>query len=88
MMQRICTTIRGLPVATVIPPCETIGLIDLCAPAATIVGGAKVDVGQPWFLIQVPNLLWFVALALLIVLAIAIPMPSKAIDTTGYKAGD
>ncbi len=88
MIGRYDTSIRSTPMATAIPPCETIGLIDLCAPAATIVGGAKVDVGQPWFLIQVPNLLWFVTLALLVVLAIAIPMRTKAIDTTGYKVAE
>jgi hypothetical protein len=62
-----------------IPPCTTTGLIDLCQAATTIVAGAKVDGGQPWFLIQVPNLIWFVALATLLVLAIVVPLPTRPI---------
>jgi len=69
----------------VIPPCQTIGLIDLCAPATTIVAGAKVDVGQPWFLIQVPNLIWFATLSALIVLAMLVPLPTREIDAASGK---
>lgn len=65
---------------TPIPPCTTTGLIDLCQPAATIIAGAKVDGGQPWFLIQIPNLIWFITLVTLIVLAIVVPLPTRPIQ--------
>lgn len=71
-----------------IPPCESIGLIDLCAPAQTLVAGAKVDAGQPWFLIQVPNLIWFITLFALIVLAMLLPMPTRAIDPPAVGDAD
>jgi hypothetical protein len=71
-----------------IPACETIGLINLCAPAQTLVAGARVDAGQPWFLIQVPNLIWFLTLLALIVLAMLIPMPTKPINGPAPRDGD
>ena len=71
-----------------IPPCQSGGLIDLCQPAATLVAGAKVDFGQPWFLIQVPNLLWFLTLATLLVLAIVLPLPTREVAAGSDPAGD
>jgi hypothetical protein len=53
----------------------------LCAPA-------PIYNWPSWFYIQLPNLIWFAAVLLLFVLAIALPFPSQAIDTTGYEASE
>jgi hypothetical protein len=71
-----------------IPPCETTGLINLCAPAKTIVAGAKVDAGQSWFLIQVPNLIWFLTLFAVILAGILIQMPTRPINGPASRDGD
>lgn len=62
-----------------IPPCTTEGLINLCTPAPTY------TFGIPWFLIQLPNLIWFGLAALLVVLGLFLPFPAKEIDFTGYQ---
>ncbi|MFN8471169.1 MAG: hypothetical protein U0822_03020 [Anaerolineae bacterium] len=60
-----------------LPPCETTGLINLCAPALVINWPS-------WFYIQVPNVIWFGLVLLLLVLGIFLPFPAREIDTTGY----
>jgi hypothetical protein len=64
-----------------LPPCETTGLINLCAPA-------PIYNWPSWFYIQLPNLIWFGFVALLFVLALIVPFPSKAIDTAGYETSE
>jgi hypothetical protein len=60
------------------PPCETAGLINLCAPAPIITNGS-------WFTLQWPNLIWYGVIVLLLVLGIFIPFPGREVDTTGYE---
>ncbi|MFN8485784.1 MAG: hypothetical protein U0768_22315 [Anaerolineae bacterium] len=60
-----------------LPPCETTGLINLCAPAF-------VFNWPSWFYLQLPNAIWFGLVLLLLILGILLPFPTKAIDTTGY----
>ncbi|MFN8623598.1 MAG: hypothetical protein U0869_22895 [Chloroflexota bacterium] len=52
-------------------------MVDLCGVGAFISNGS-------WFTIQVSNLIWFGILALIIVLAIAIPLRNRVVDYTGY----
>lgn len=74
--------------ANPLPPCETTGLINLCPPAEVFTAGAKVDQGAPWFLIQEPNLIWFLVVIALVVVGILLPFPTREIDTKGYDAGE
>jgi hypothetical protein len=68
-----------LAVATAVyPPCETGGLVNLCAPAPVISAWG-------WFFLQTPNLIWFAAALALIVLGIAVPFPARELDTAGYE---
>ncbi len=60
-----------------LPPCESTGLIDLCGVGAFL--------SSDWFTLQVSNLVWFLVLVALIVLAIAIPFPTRAVDFSGYE---
>jgi hypothetical protein len=60
-----------------LPPCESSGLIDLCGVGAFL--------SSDWFTLQVSNLVWFLVLVALIVLAIAIPFPARAVDFSGYE---
>jgi hypothetical protein len=62
------------------PPCESSGLVDLCGVGAFITQG--------WFTLQVSNLTWYVVLVALIVLAIAIPFPSRALKDSGADGND
>ena len=62
-----------------LPPCTTEALINLCAPAPTY------TFGIPWFLIQLPNLIWFGLAALFVVLGLFLPFPAKEVDFTGYQ---
>ena len=62
-----------------LPPCETTGLINLCAPA-------PIYNWPSWFFIQLPNLIWYGAAAVLLLLGMLLPFPSKAVDTTGHDA--
>jgi phosphotransferase system glucose/maltose/N-acetylglucosamine-specific IIC component len=63
------------------PPCESSGLIDLCGVGAFI--------QQGWFTLQASNLVWYVVLVVLIVLAIAIPFPTRTIkDVNDATEGD
>ena len=59
------------------PSCESTGLIDLC--------GVGVFLSNGWFTLQASNLIWLLVLAALIVLAITIPFPTRAVDFTGYE---
>jgi hypothetical protein len=68
-----------------LPVCETIGLINLCSPAPLIEAGAKVDVGHAWFILQIPNLIWFLTAFILVILGIFLPFPTREVDTRGYE---
>jgi hypothetical protein len=61
------------------PPCTTTGLINLCTPAPVY------NFGISWFLIQLPNLIWFGLVILFVVLSIFLPFPSREVDFTGYE---
>jgi hypothetical protein len=65
-------------VAVPIPPCFTTGLINLCGQGAVLTNG-------DWFTLQVSNLVWFVVLLGLLVLAAVIPFPAREVDYTGYE---
>lgn len=65
--------------ANVLPPCETTGLLNLCPPAEIFTAGAKVDQGAPWFLIQEPNLIWFLVVIALVIVGILLPFPTREI---------
>jgi hypothetical protein len=60
------------------PPCETTGLINLCAPA-------PIYNWPSWFYIQLPNLIWFGAVFLIFVVCLFLPFPAREVDTTGYE---
>ena len=57
------------------------GLVDLCGPARLITAGS-------WFVIQVPNLVWFVALLVLMVLGILLPFPTEEVDVSSTGPGE
>lgn len=59
------------------PPCETTGLINLCAPAPMLNWPS-------WFYLQLPNLIWLGLVGVLLILGIFMPFPAKEIDTQGY----
>ncbi len=59
------------------PPCETTGLINLCAPA-------PIYNWPSWFFIQLPNVIWLGMVVVVLVLGIFAPFPSREVDTTGY----
>ncbi len=61
-----------------IPPCDTTGLIDLCGRGAVITNG-------DWFTLQVSNIVWFLVLVALLILAAVIPFPVREVDYTGYE---
>jgi hypothetical protein len=63
------------------PPCESVGLIDLCAPARLITAGS-------WFTLQVPNLIWFLSLFALLVLGLVLPFPTEEVDLPAAGPGD
>ena len=48
------------------------GLVDLSRPAPVIQAG--------WFLITIPNLIWFVLAIVIFILAVAIELPTKPVD--------
>jgi hypothetical protein len=56
-------------------PCVPGGLANLCDPAPAIQAGA--------FLLTVPNLIWFIVMIALFVLAIVIQLPTKPVDFDG-----
>jgi hypothetical protein len=62
-----------------LPPCTTTGLVNLCgvAPAYTL--------GISWFLITLPNVIWFGIVALFVVLSLFLPFPAKEVDFSGYE---
>lgn len=62
-----------------IPSCTAAGLFDLCTPAPVY------TFGIPWFLIQLPNLIWFGLVLLFVVLGLFLPFPAKEVDFTGYQ---
>lgn len=64
-----------------LPPCETTGLINLCAPA-------PIYNWPSWFYIQLPNLIWFGVAAGLLILGMLLPFPSREVDTTGYDVSE
>jgi len=57
-----------------VPSCETVGMFDLCAPARVLTLG-------DWFVVQLPNLLWFSAVLVLVVAGIFVPFPTRAVET-------
>jgi hypothetical protein len=63
------------------PPCETTGLINLCAPA-------PIYNWPSWFFIQLPNLIWYGVVALLLIAGMLLPFPSREVDTTGYDVAE
>jgi hypothetical protein len=63
------------------PPCDSVGLVDLCEPARLVTAGS-------WFVVQVPNLLWFLALFALVVLGLFLPFPSEEIDPSDAGSGE
>jgi hypothetical protein len=63
------------------PPCESVGLVDLCEPARLVTAGS-------WFLVQVPNLMWFLALFALMVLGILLPFPTEEVDVSSAGTGE
>jgi hypothetical protein len=58
---------------TPMPPCETTGLVNLCEPASLITAGS-------WFTMQVPNLMWFLALLVIVVGGLVLPFPARELD--------
>jgi hypothetical protein len=60
------------------PPCETTGIINLCTPA-------PIYNWPSWFFIQLPNVIWFGVVGVLLIAGIFLPFPGKEIDTTGYE---
>ena len=64
-----------------LPPCETTGLINLCAPA-------PLYNWPSWFYIQYPNLVWYGVAAGLLFLGMLLPFPSREVDTTGYEVAE
>jgi hypothetical protein len=58
-----------------LPPCKSIGLVDLCEPAHLVTAGS-------WFVLQVPNLIWFLSLFALLVLGLVLPFPTDEIDVS------
>ena len=71
------------------PQSETIGLFNLTAPAPVIEAGARIDSGHGWFTLQVPNMIWFLAVLLLIVVAMFLPFPAHEVkmDHAGTPEG-
>jgi len=63
------------------PPCESVGLVDLCEPARLLTAGS-------WFVIQLPNLVWFLALFALLVLGILLPFPTQEIEAPSSGPGE
>jgi len=63
------------------PPCESVGLVNLCAPASIITNGT-------WFTLQVPNLLWFLAVAGLVVGGLLLPFPTREVQESTVEKGD
>lgn len=56
-----------------VPICETLGLLNLCPPAAVF--------NTPsWFYLSAPNAIWIGIVILLIVLGIFLPFPVKTLD--------
>jgi len=64
-----------------LPPCETTGLINLCAPA-------HIFNWPSWFYLQLPNAIWIGLVLLLFVVFLFLPFPANEIDTTGYETGE
>jgi hypothetical protein len=58
-----------------------VGLVDLCEPARLITAGS-------WFVIQVPNLVWFLALFALMVLGLLLPFPTEEVDSYSTDHGE
>lgn len=65
--------------ATLLPPCTTPGIIDLCEPSKLITAGSHIDQGAAWFSIQQPNLIWFLLVLALFVIGIFLPFPTKEV---------
>ena len=55
------------------PACDTVGLVNLCAPSPIFTNGS-------WFTLQVPNLVWFLALAGLVVAGLLVPFPTREVE--------
>jgi hypothetical protein len=64
-----------------VPPCESVGLVDLCEPARLVTAGS-------WFVLQVPNLVWFLALFALLVLGLVLPFPTDEVDASSTGPGE
>jgi hypothetical protein len=62
-----------------LPPCETVGVVDLCAPGHLLTGGT-------WFTLQVPNLIWFLAVFALVVGGIFLPFPTRRVEPGPVRA--
>jgi hypothetical protein len=58
-----------------------VGLVDLCEPARLITASS-------WFVIQVPNLVWFLALFALMVLGLLLPFPTEEVDSYSTDHGE
>jgi hypothetical protein len=58
-----------------------VGLVDLCEPARLVTAGS-------WCGIQVPNLLWFLALFALVVLGLLLPFPTDEVDVSTTGPGE
>jgi hypothetical protein len=57
-----------------------VGLVDLCEPACLVTAGS-------WFVIHVPNLLWFLALFALVILGLLLPFPTDEVDVSASDPG-
>jgi len=63
-----------------LPACESLGVVNLCDPAPTITAGS-------WFLLQAPNLLWFLAAFVLVAAGLLLPFPTKPIRAEAEGKG-
>jgi hypothetical protein len=63
------------------PPCETTGLVHLCTPAALLTNGS-------WFTLQVPNLVWFLSVAGLVVAGLILPFPTREVGGADDGKGE
>jgi len=71
---------KGSTIVPPFPPCESVGLLDLCEPARLITAGS-------WFVLQVPNLVWFLSLFALLVLGLFLPFPTDEVDVSPSGPG-
>jgi hypothetical protein len=57
-----------------------VGLLDLCEPAKLVTAGS-------WFVLQVPNLVWFLSLFALLVLGLFLPFPTEEVEVPSEGSG-